>query len=219
MFEATFEIQVDGLLASLAREHDAEVRLWCNDHSDLLHVRSPELPAVTAALRETVGLQESIRDGDKLVVVTDDCLKGFEETLLETHLASNGCLSLPPLTYDRGKKRATVLALDSASLTSIYDDLRAETRVTVRSKREIHDPTPEEPVVGVDDVFPQLTDKQRSVFRIAYEGGYYEIPRGITTSEIAAQADLERRTAEDHLRRAEKKVADALADNLSLLRR
>lgn len=217
MFEATFEIRVDGLLTELSREHRAEIQLWCNDHSDFLNIQSPELDALTERLEAAVSIQESMREGDQLVVVTDGCLKTFEETLLENHLASNGCLSLPPLSYAEGMKHAKVLALDPTSLTGIYDDLRAETSVTVRSKRAIQKLHPEVPIVGLDDVFPSLTTRQFEVFRTAHEGGYYKIPRGITTEEIGARTGVDRRTAEDHLRRAENKIANALAEHFSLL--
>lgn len=217
MFEATFEIEVDGFLADLSGRHQAEIQLWCNDHSDFLNVRSSRVGQLQRELESEVAIRESIRDGDQLVVVTERCLKGFERTLLETHLANNGCLSLPPLTYVDGRKRAKVLSLDPASLTGIYDDLRAETDVTVRSKREVRSLHPEVPLVGLDDVFPRFTNRQVEAFRTAQELGYYEIPRRVTTAEIAERIGVERRTAEDHLRRAEKKIADALSNHLSLL--
>lgn len=219
MFEATFELSVDGLLTDISRDHAAEIQLWCNDHSDLLTIQSPDLPAVVAALEAAVDIQESIREADQLVVVTDACLKDLEETLLEPHLATNGCLSLPPLTYVQGKKIATVLSLDPAGLSGIYADLRDETAVTVRSKREIAALHPGVPLVGLQDVFPSLTDRQFEVFTTAHDRGYYDIPRGVTTTEIADSVGVERRTAEDHLRRAEQKIANALAEHRSLLQR
>lgn len=217
MFEATFEIRIDGLLSDLSRDHRAEIQLWCNDHSDFLTIHSPEMDALLERLEAAVSIQESMREDDQLVVVTDECLKGFEETLLETHLATNGCLSLPPLSYVDGTKRATVLALEPAALTNIYDDLRSETSVTVRSKRVVRSLHPEVPIVGLDDVFPTLTNRQFEAFRLAHEEGYYEIPRRITTTDLGTRLGVDRRTAEDHLRRAENKIADALAEHLSLL--
>lgn len=217
MYEATFEISVDGLLTDLSRDYDAEIRLWCNDHSDLLNIQSPDLRNVREKLELEVDIQELIQEGDQLVAVTGSCLKGLEDTLLETHLAINGCLSLPPLTYLHGRKLAKVLSLDPSSLSKIYQDLAAETTVTVRSKREIQTLHPEIPIIGLEDVFPELTDRQFDAFRAAHDGGYYEIPRSVTTSEIADAIGVKRRTAEDHLRRAENKIVDTLAGHLSLL--
>lgn len=219
MYEATFEITVDGLLTDLSRDHDAEIQLWCNDHSDLLNIQSEDPESVLADLAGAVDIQESMQEGDQLVVVTGSCLKGLEETLLQDHLADNGCLSLPPLTYRHGRKHAKVLSLDPAALSGIYADLAAETHVTVQSKREIQNLHPEVPIIGLEDVFPKLTARQLEVFATAHQGGYYEIPRRITTDQIADIVGVERRTAEDHLRRAENKIANTMADHLSLLQR
>jgi predicted DNA binding protein len=219
MFEAAFELSLEGLPSELSARYGADIQLWCNDHTDFLVARADDPDGLVAELDREVGVRESLREGNRLVVVTEECLESYEETLLEPHLAANGCLSLPPLAYSEGRKRATVLALDPASLSNIYADLRAETTVEVRSKREIHAPHPGVPVVGPEDAFPSLTARQLDAFRIAHDRGYYDIPRGTTTAEIAAELGVERRTAEDHLRRAERKIADALADHLALLAR
>lgn len=217
MYEATFELQGKGLVAGLSHEFDADIQLWCNDHSDLLYVRSDQVTAFRDKLVETVGIQESMQEGNQLVVVTDHCLRKEERTLIETHLADNGCLSLPPLTYEGGIKRSKVLALDPASLTAVYDGLRNDGPVTVRAKREIQGLHPEVPVLGFDDIFPKLSDRQLETFRIAYELGYYEVPRRTTTEALGERLGINRRTAEDHLRRAENKIATSLADHLTLL--
>jgi len=46
------------------------------------------------------------------------------------------------------------------------------------------------------------------------EAGYYEIPRKATTGELAGRLDVDRRTFEEHLRRAEKKLLPALVDHV-----
>lgn len=217
MYEATFELQGKGLVAELSSEFDADIQLWCNDHSDLLYVRSERVTAFRDELHGRVGVQESMREGNQLVLVTNSCLREEERTLIETHLADNGCLSLPPLTYESGVKRSKVLALDPAALTAVYDGLRESGAVTVRAKREIKGLHPEVPILGLDDMFPTLSDRQLETFRIAYDRGYYEVPRRTTTEELGEELGVDRRTAEDHLRRAENKIAGALADHLTLL--
>lgn len=217
MYEATFELQGKGLVAELSREFDADIQLWCNDHSDLLYVRTEQVEAFRDELRGPVGIQESMREGNQLVAVTDHCLRTEERTLIESHLADHGCLSLPPLTYESGTKRCKVLALDPAELTAVYNGLLEDGPVTVRTKREIHGLHPEVPILSLDDVFPSLSDRQLETFRTAYDNGYYEVPRGTTTEALGEALGVDRRTAEDHLRRAENKIAETLADHLTLL--
>lgn len=217
MYEATFELKGEGLVTELAHEYDAAIQLWCNDHCDLLYVRSENSEGFLNELKATFGVQESIREDNQLVGVTSDCLRNQERTLIESYIARHGCLSLPPLVYEGRIKRSKVLALDANNLTAIYDDLRNEAAVTVCAKREIQSLHPEMPVLGLDDLLPQLSTRQFEILSTAYDFGYYEIPRQTTTQELGDHLSIDRRTVEDHLRRAENKIADALAEHFTLL--
>lgn len=217
MYEATFELEGSGLVTELAKKFDADVQLWCNDHCDLLYVRSESAEHFLDELAANVGVQESIREENQLVAVTTNCLKSQERTLVETYIARHGCLSLPPLVYEGRIKRSKVLALDASNLTAVYDDLRSEASVTVCAKREIQSLHPEVPVLGLDDLLPKLSARQLEVFSTAYDHGYYEIPRRVTTRELGDQIGIDRRTVEDHLRRAENKIVGSLAEHFTLL--
>lgn len=217
MYEATFELEGEGLVTELAQKFDAEIQLWCNDHCDLLYVRSDHIETFLEELTATVGVQESIREDDQLVTVTTNCLRNQERTLIETYIARHGCLSLPPLVYEGRIKRSKVLALDASNLTAVYDDLRSEASVRVCAKREIQSLHPEVPVLGLDDLLPQLSTRQFEVLSTAFDYGYYEIPRRTTTQELGEHLDIDRRTVEDHLRRAENKIVASLANHFTLL--
>lgn len=52
----------------------------------------------------------------------------------------------------------------------------------------------------------QLTEKQRQVLIKAYKLGYYDIPRKITTEELAQQLGLVDSTVVEHLRKAEQRL-------------
>lgn len=48
-----------------------------------------------------------------------------------------------------------------------------------------------------------LTDRQREVLTTAYERDYFDVPRGVTTEELAIEFGLDKSTVLEHLRRAE----------------
>lgn len=48
-----------------------------------------------------------------------------------------------------------------------------------------------------------LTERQREVLEIAYELGYYDIPRDSSTAEVAAELGIDGSTVVEHLQRAE----------------
>ncbi|SFL27348.1 hypothetical protein SAMN04487950_3174 [Halogranum rubrum] len=219
MYEATFRIPDAGSYAAATADSDARIELWCNDHCDLLHVTSggdrDAAATVVERVEELVGVQDRLETAEELVLVTADCLQSHDPSHVERYLARHGCLLLPPLRYARGAKLCRVLALDPAALSACYRDLVEDGyRVGVDSKREISSVRQDAPLLSLDDALPTLTERQREVLKTAFDAGYYEIPRRTTTEEIATSVGVERRTAEEHLRRAENKILDALVDYL-----
>lgn len=213
MYEATFSISDSSPYTEPTDGTDCRIDLWCNDHADLLSVRG-EIERVLERVRADVGIDGEIHTGTEAVVVTSACLREQEITI-EGYLRPHGCLLLPPLRYADGAKHCRVLALDSASLAALYADLVEDgLTIDVRSKREVHAPTPSSPLVSLEGTLPELTPRQREVLTLAVSRGYYELPRETTTAEMADEIGVGRRTAEDHLRRAEGKLLTALISYL-----
>ncbi len=52
----------------------------------------------------------------------------------------------------------------------------------------------------------RLTDRQREVIQTAYDMGYYEVPREVSTDDVAAEFDLDSSTVAEHLQRAERNL-------------
>lgn len=212
MYEATLRIEPGGPYGEPTAGTGASVEVWCNVHCDLLDVRGDADGHVVDAIAEHVGVREYVADG-RTVVVTGDCLKE-QECTIEEHLDCHDCLLVPPLRYEDGAKFCRVLALDPDDLAGLYRDLVAAGSVSVESKREVDRPSLSHPLIDLESVLPNLSARQRETLLAAYEDGYYEIPRETTTAELADRLGIERRTAEDHLRRAENKLVDAMAEHL-----
>jgi len=235
MHEALLGIDQPGAYADATAGTDTTVELWCNDHCDLLHVsggdgggadaasaadratgtptgRDAGAAAVVAHVERTVGIRERlVEDGERLLI-TDDCLKSSGEDHIESVLADHGCLLVPPLTYADGTKWCRVLALDPANLTAFYRAVAAEHPVTVESKREIGSVAADRPLLTFESALPDLSPRQREALATATELGYYRIPRDATTAALADEMGVERRTFEEHLRRAENKLLRAMAE-------
>lgn len=52
----------------------------------------------------------------------------------------------------------------------------------------------------------ELTDRQREVIQTAFEMGYYEVPRNVSSDDIAAELDVDPSTVAEHLQRAERNL-------------
>lgn len=212
MYQATFRVRDRGPYAEATAADDARIELWCNDHCDLLHVKAGDGDAALDLVAAEVGITEELVQGDHRVVITDECLKHHDPETIEDYLVRHGCLLVPPLTYTGGAKHVRILALDSATLSDIYQDLAEDYAVTVVEKHELTTPPRQSPMNTMESTLPDLTARQRDVLRAAYDAGYYRIPRDVTTAELAETFDLDRRTVEEHLRRAENKLLGALVD-------
>ena len=213
MYEARVRIKGNGAYAAATAGTDASIELWCNDHCDLLYVVGDATDGILAHVCERVGVQDCLQRPDEVVIITGECLKRHEGNLIETYLARHDCLLLPPLRYVNGAKSCRVLALDPANLTACYRDLiDAGFAVTVERKREIETISHGAPLLSLDNVLPNLSPRQRETFAAAYDDGYYEIPRETTTTAITEEVGVKRRTAEEHLRRAENKLVAALVE-------
>lgn len=57
-----------------------------------------------------------------------------------------------------------------------------------------------------DKPLDTLTDRQRHVLEVAFENGYYDVPRSTSTTELAAELDLDDSTVSEHLQRAERNL-------------
>jgi predicted DNA binding protein len=216
--EATIRIDDDTVYASATAGNDAAIGLWCNDHCDLLRVHGPADGVVDHVERE-IRVQDRVRDGEEQLLVTADCLRQHEDGTVETYVQRHGCLLLPPLIYRNGTKQVRVLALDGQRLTAFFRDLTDDFDVEVEAKRTVDAPVSGSPLRSPDQSIPELSARQHEVLLAAWERGYYEIPREVTTAELAESFGLDRRTVENHLRRAERKLVDALAEYLGGHRR
>ncbi|WP_458207295.1 helix-turn-helix domain-containing protein [Haladaptatus sp. NG-SE-30] len=210
MHEVVMRIEQPSVCADATDGTETTIELWCNDHCDLLHVSGPAGGSALEHLEGLVGVQELLVEGDERLAMTETCLKDRETDTVESFLAQHGCLLVPPLRYAEGEKWCRVLALDSRNLTDLYRDLVAEFPVTIESKREISTVPGDRPLLTPETALPDLSSRQQEALVTAYELGYYRIPRETTTADIAGKMEIERRTLEEHLRRAENKLVEGM---------
>jgi DNA-binding CsgD family transcriptional regulator len=59
---------------------------------------------------------------------------------------------------------------------------------------------------GTETDLDALTERQREIVHTAYEMGFYEVPREVSTDEVAAELDLDASTVAEHLQRAERNL-------------
>jgi hypothetical protein len=104
----------------------------------------------------------------------------------------------PPLAIRDGKIKISFLGSPKQVETFLQkmDDRHIKYRVMMLS----------EATFGPDSPLNQLTEKQRQVLTTAYRLGYYDIPRRITTDQLAEKLRIGNSTCVEHLRKAERRL-------------
>jgi len=112
-----------------------------------------------------------------------------------------------PFEFKDGKLRLTLLG-NSSQVKRFLTGLSKQTRVKFRIA-SLTDPRfpPNSPIA-------RLTDKQRRVLTTAYRLGYYDVPRRITSEELARKLNLVKSTFSAHVRKAERRLLAELLSEL-----
>jgi len=144
------------------------------------------------------------RTGDEVTLLLDG--SGREEEIIAA-LADQSAHLIPPIRWQRGEARVTLVLEDRADPEALLEQFPGARLV---SKRR---PSPTRGTVGSYSsplFLPKLTEKQARALLAAYDAGYYEFPRKATTEQVSVSLGIARSTFEQHLNRAEHHVVRAM---------
>jgi predicted DNA binding protein len=102
-----------------------------------------------------------------------------------------------PIFVESGYQKHVILAPSNLQLSILLKELRSKF-TEVRIMRVTKIPS------GVS--YSPLTEKQQNAFKLAYDSGYFEMPRRCKLSELADKLGIKRVAMQERLRRAEIKI-------------
>jgi predicted DNA binding protein len=184
---------------------------------------------VTIQLPEGYGYVEPLEGGEHTIQIYTNALKSsksileFEITyksedvywtrivhkldfpsIYETVLES-GNMSLLPITILNGVQYHTVLSPSRDALRTLLKTLKR--RFTTVKILSLHS----EPLKSKTTL---LTQKQLEAFKLAFNQGYYQIPRRIKIEDLAKKLDVKRVAVQERLRRAEIRIFTEYIKNI-----
>jgi predicted DNA binding protein len=226
MFEVVFGVQHDCPYTRFTVKHP-EVRMteWCNNRIHVMEVDVPDIETFTRIepdLNELLlwkggrVLKKNFLAGNlQLIVKSCRCSK-IRPSVTEI-VERNSCLSIPPEVYYGGWEEYRVLGFRENDYKKMFQELEQVGQVRIVQKRIASEKSIRDTfMVSLNRVFSQLTEKQVDSLIAALEAGYYQIPKKVTTTEIADRHKVPRTTYEEHLRKAESKVLQAIAPYVRL---
>jgi predicted DNA binding protein len=200
---------------------------WCNHDRDVIEIsveddnlstfkqlqknlRSLERALNVKILRKSFGLRSA-------QLVTESCrCEGIRRSVSPV-IEKHNCLRIEPIMYKHGWEWYRILAFRQKDVKELFDELEKFSNVQLVSRRTLEETAVKESLVlSPRSLLGELTKKQSNALMTAIAQGYYEIPKKLSTDDIAKSLDLPRTTYEEHLRKAESKVMKAVAPLLEL---
>lgn len=218
LWEIAFRTQYDYPFIEMSgRFPGTSMSLWCIWNRELL-----QIPTQDNAVLD--GIEKELRKGGWVIEKWGDAHGGRTFFLKDTCDRWNSiwnivepheCLLAPPAVFADGWCYTRVLSFEEKMTRAMFKALQSNGRTELISKREL--PLTVLPSnVWVHSLFADLTGKQQDALLKAHRHGYYASPRKVGTEDVARSLGISRSTYEEHLRKAENRVMDALIPYLQL---
>jgi predicted DNA binding protein len=228
VYEIAYKLQHDCPYNDLSRSlPDITFAQWCNRSRDMIEVswEDGNFSSIEDLMRAIHTLERKLSvkilrksfSGNSAQLVLKSCacygLKRSVSPLIEKY----NSLAMWPIFYKHGWEWYRILAFRQKDIRALFDELREFTNAEIISRRTIEGSSMREAfVISPSSLLGELTRKQSSALITALARGYYEIPKKVSTDEIAKSLELPRTTFEEHLRKAESKVMKAVAPLLEM---
>jgi predicted DNA binding protein len=226
MFEVLFRGQDDcPYLRFSVRHPRVTIAQWCNWRADVFEIQlgSPEeFAKIEPDLRNLLR-----RKGARILrktfikpnvqIVTTSCRDELIPRSIGAVILRNFCFGIPPIVYSAGWESRRVVGFREIDYKRLFHGLSKLGPVEVlRKTLDTEKGMKDISAISSASLFSGVTDKQVQAIEAALDWGYYHVPRYVTTEEVAQKLKVPRTTYEEHLRKAECKVINALAPFIRL---
>lgn len=222
VYEIAFKIQRDSPQCLLsARLPELTFASWCNKERDVMEITCEnDGPEAARELSESILLVKkelSLKIRRKAIssrsaqLVSQACACGGVSNSTASLIEKHNCLKMDPVFLKRGWAWYRILAFQQSDVKNLFDQLEKLGTLKIVYRRALSDsPVKDTFVISSSTLLGELTKKQSFALLTALYRGYYEIPKRVSTDEIAKSLGLPRTTFEEHLRKAESKAMKAL---------
>ncbi len=219
LWEVSFRAQYDYPFLQMSGRHPGvPISMWCMWGRELLHVPTQDE-------RELAAIEKDIGKAGRVV---DKWIEAQEARIFmlrctcDTYQQSPYNLwepfeffDAPPAVYRDGWGYFRVVGFEESGTRDLFRAFNKLGPTELIRKRQLSlSVIPSS--VWVNSLFSDLTAKQADALLKAHRYGYYTSPRQITTENVARGLGISRSTYEEHLRKAENQIMNALVPYLQL---
>ncbi|MEM3670594.1 MAG: helix-turn-helix domain-containing protein [Thermoprotei archaeon] len=226
MFEYLLELDHSLPLNNVSKKFpEAQIDRWCNGRVDYVEVVCPS-EEMCKLVSSEIGSTMSKRNPDLLQVhIEGKKLNSTVRCVCAPSVSSfamaekHNCLWKSPIKYRSGKEYLSIISFSDVEFQSLFSEYEALGEARILRKAPISkESITNSLIVAVDGLLSDLTPRQLESMVAALNYGYYDIPKAASVSEIARHLGLSPSTVEEHLSKAEMKLAKALEPYLKMYR-
>ena len=194
------------------------IQRWCNLQVDILEMqfsKEDDAEKMEPALRKMLkGLGARLIRFNRYSSKTSEAVIGCRCATDNSTVAViewAGCVPVMPVNYRGGLEYCRLLAFTKDALDAAIAGLSKVSSFEIVDKAVVSRESARGAItVPVDELLSALTKKQLAAFMAAMQMGYYGMPKGATIDQVASQQGMKRSTYEEHLRKAELKILQAV---------
>ncbi len=219
MFDVSLKLDHSLPFCSLSKLFPSvSIQRWCNLQVDILELQTQkddDAAKLEAALRKMLkGLGARLirfnRYSQKNLEAVIGCRCAVDNSTVAV-IEWAGCIPVMPVNYRGGHEYCRVLAFTKDTLNGAIEGLARISKLEIESKSVVPRESARSAItIPVDEFLGTLTKKQLAAFIAAMQMGYYGMPKSATIDEIASRQGMKRSTYEEHLRKAELKILQAV---------
>ncbi len=219
MYQVSLRLDHELPFSNLSKEFPAElIHRWCNLEVDIMEI---EASSESNASRLEKALKSMLpklhaklihvnRYSPRSLETVIGCKCAVDNSTISMIEASN-CIPVMPVSYEKGYEYCKVIAFSWEDVKRAMDRLSSVSKVEIESKSIIPRQSARSAMtIPLDEFLGSLTRRQLQAFLQAMEMGYYDLPKRVTIDEIASSRGVPRSTFEEHLRKAELKILEAV---------
>ena len=226
LYETAFRLQHDCPFNELSRQHpELSISSWCNSETDVMEISADDPASFNELQKDLKSVEKALKtkitrrsnSTNNIQIVIQHCGCENVPAPVSPVFERNNCLELQPTIYKGGWEYYRLIAFSEKDLKKVFATIEPYCKVEIISQRVIPSGAVKETMlVSTSSLFGGLTRKQVQALVFALENGYYQVPKRVTTEEMASKLRLPRTTYEEHLRKAEGKVLRSMAPYISL---
>ncbi len=219
-WEISFRVKHDYPLIAMSEKYPGtRISMWCVWNREMIHAPMnhedaiSEINGYVTKIGRTIENYKPSKDG---FVITLKCSCDLTPNSWD-FTGRNHLVDIYPAVFLDGWGYYRAISFSEDDTRNLFRDLSSIGTVELVGKKMLHlDALPS--TVWTESFFTRMTDRQMESLLKAYDYGYYTSPREVTTDSIASSIGISRSTYEEHLRKAENRIMEAIVPYLKLFR-